>query len=70
MVDGPRERPAEGAVRAHGAPDVLQGAASTGAGHAPREVVVPMPSREDLGTAHTEPPLDRVTLARRQPDPA
>ena len=29
-----------------------------------------MPSREDLGTAHTEPPLDRVTLAPRQPDPA
>ena len=27
-----------------------------------------MPSREDLGTAHTEPPLDRVTLAPRQPD--
>ena len=27
-------------------------------------------SREDLGTAHTEPPLDRVTLAPRQPDPA
>ena len=29
-----------------------------------------MPSRRDLGTAHTEPPLDRVTLAPRQPDPA
>ena len=29
-----------------------------------------MPSREDLGTAHTEPPLDGVTLAPRQPDPA
>ena len=29
-----------------------------------------MPSREDLGTAHTEPPVDRVTVAPRQPDPA
>ena len=29
-----------------------------------------MPSREDLGTAHINPPLDRVTLAPRQPDPA
>ena len=29
-----------------------------------------MPSREDLGTAHTEPPLDRVTPTPRQPDPA
>ena len=39
-------------------------------GYAPREVVVPMPSREDLGEAHTDPPLDRVTLAPGQPDPA
>ena len=44
--------------------------ASTGAGLAAREVVVPMASRDDLGEAHTEPPLDRVTLAPRQPDPA
>ena len=44
--------------------------ASTGAGHVAREVVVPMPSCDDLGEAHTEPPLDRVTLAARQPDPA
>ena len=29
-----------------------------------------MLSREDLGTAHTEPPLDRVTLSPKQPDPA
>ena len=29
-----------------------------------------MPSRHDLGEAHTDPPLDRVTLAARQPDPA
>ena len=35
-----------------------------------REVVVPMPSREDLGTAHLDPPLDRVTLAPRQPPDA
>ena len=44
--------------------------ANTGAGHVPREVVVPMPSRDDLGEAHTEPPLDRATLAARQPDRA
>ena len=44
--------------------------ARSGAGHAVREVVVPMPSREDLGTPHLEPPLVRVTLAPRQPDPA
>ena len=29
-----------------------------------------MPSREDLGTAHLHPTLDRVTLAPRYPDPA
>ena len=29
-----------------------------------------MPYREDLVTAHTEPPIDRVDLAPRQPDPA
>ena len=44
--------------------------ASTGTGHVAREVVVPMPSRDELGDAHTDPPLDRVTLAARQPDPA
>ena len=44
--------------------------ASTARGHVAREVVVPMPSRDDLGEAHTDPPLDRVTLAARQPDPA
>ena len=44
--------------------------ASTGAGHAPREVVVPMPYLDDLGEPHTNPPLDRVTLAPWQPDPA
>ena len=45
--------------------------ASSGAGHAVREVVVPTPSCEDLGTAHLAPPppLARVTLAARQPDP-
>ena len=43
--------------------------AGSGARHALREVAVPMPSREDLGTAHTEPPVDGVTLAPRQPDP-
>ena len=44
--------------------------ASTARGHVAREVVVPMPSPDDLGVAHTDPPLDRVTLAARQPDPA
>ena len=44
--------------------------ASTAAGHVAREVVVPMPSRDELGKAHTEPPLARVTFAARQPDPA
>ena len=39
-------------------------------GHAPREVVVLMASRDDLGEAHTGPPLDQVRLAPRQPDPA
>ena len=43
--------------------------ASTAAGHVARGVFVPMPSRDDLGEAHTEPPLDRVTLTARQPDP-
>ena len=42
--------------------------ASTAAVHVAREVVVPMPSRDELGDAHTDPPLDRVTLAARQPD--
>ena len=35
-----------------------------------REVVVPQPSRDELGDAHNDPPLDRVTVAARQPDPA
>ena len=47
--------------------------ASSGAGRgqaAGWEVIVPMPSRKDLGTAHVDPRLARVTLAARQPDPA
>ena len=44
--------------------------ASTGAGVVAREVVVAMPSRDDFGETHNEPPLDRVTLAARQRDPA
>ena len=44
--------------------------ASTVKGHVARELVVPMPSRDELGDADTNPPLDRVTLAARQPDPA
>ena len=44
--------------------------ASTARGHMARKVVVPQPSRDELGEAHTDPPLDRVTLAARQPDPA
>ena len=43
---------------------------STATGHVAREVVVPQPSRDELGDAHNDPPLDRVTLAARQPDPA
>ena len=43
--------------------------ASTARGHMAREVVVPQPSRDELGDAHNEPPLDRVTLAARQQDP-
>ena len=35
-----------------------------------REVVGPQPSRDELGDAHDDPPLNRVTLAARQPDPA
>ena len=44
--------------------------ASTARGHVAREVVVPQPSRDELGDAHNDPPLDQVTLAARQPDPA
>ena len=44
--------------------------ASTAMGHVAREVVVPQASRDELGDAHNDPPLDRVTLAARQPDPA
>ena len=44
--------------------------ASTATAHVVREVVVPMPSCDELGEAHTDPPLDQVTLAARQPDPA
>ena len=44
--------------------------ASTARGHVAREVVVPKASRDELGDAHNDPPLDRVTLAARQPDPA
>ena len=44
--------------------------ASTARGHVAREVVVPQPSCDELGDAHNDPYLDRVTLAARQPDPA
>ena len=47
--------------------------ASSGGGRgrgAGREVVIPMPSREDLGTAHLDTPLAWVTLTARQPEPA
>ena len=44
--------------------------ASTARGHVARELVVPQPSRDELGDAHNDPPLDRVTLAARQSDPA
>ena len=47
--------------------------ASSGAGRAQgarRELMIPMLLREDLGTAHLDPPLARVTLAARQPEHA
>ena len=44
--------------------------ASTATGNVARQVVVPQPPRDELGDAHNDPPLDRVTLAARQPDPA
>ena len=44
--------------------------ASTARGHMAREVVVSQPSRDELGDAHNDLPLDRVTLAARKPDPA
>ena len=47
------------------------GEASSGAGRgreAGREVIFPMPSCDDLGTAHLNPPLAMVTLVARQPD--
>ena len=64
-MDGPPANPALGTVRARGALDVLQRPAARPAlvRCMRRGVVVFMPSREDLGTAHTEPPLDGVTLA-------
>ena len=48
--------------------------ANSGAGHgqgAGRGVIIPMPSRHDLGTAHLDPPpLARVALSAGQPEPA
>ena len=71
VVDGPQARPAVSAVRPPCARDALQGPQrGSGAGHTVREVVVPMPSREELGTAQLDPPLARVTLATMQLDPA
>ena len=43
---------------------------STATGHVARKVVVPRPFRNKLGDVHTDPTLDRVSLAARQPDPA
>ena len=57
-------------VRGRSALDVREAEAITARGHVAREVVVPQPSRDELGDAHNDPPLDRVTLAARQPDPA
>ena len=51
--------------RRSGRPGGTGSEASTAAGHVAREVVVPMPSRDELGEHHTDPPLDRVTLAAR-----
>ena len=59
MVDGPRARPAAGAVRARAALDVLQGAAPRPApvwGMRRASSTSPCRPREHFGTAHTEPP--------------
>ena len=72
MVDG-RHASEAGSVRSEGSRRSGRSGgseASTATGHVARKVVVPMPSRDELGEAHTDPPLDRVTLAARQPDPA
>ena len=44
--------------------------ASTARGHVAREVVVPQPSCDEVGDAHNDPPLDRVTVAASHPNPA
>ena len=62
-----------GSVRSEGSQRSRRSAgseASTARGHVAREVVVPQASRDELDDAHNDPPLDRVTLAARQPDPA
>ena len=59
-----------GGVRSEGSQRSRRSGASTARGHVAREVVVPQPSRDELGDAHNDPPLDRVTLAARQPDTA
>ena len=67
-----RRAPSEaGSVRSEGSQRSRRSGgseASTARGHVAREVVVPQPSRDELGDAHNNPPLDRVTLAARQPD--
>ena len=72
-TDGGRAPSEAGSVRSVGSQRSRRSGgseASTARGHMAREVVVPQPSRDELGEAHTDPPLDRVTLAARQPDPA
>ena len=69
MVDAPPPPSEAGSERSEGSRrSGRHSEASSGAGHAAREVVVCMPSREDLGTDHLDPPLQRVTLAPRQPE--
>ena len=73
MVDGPRARPAVGVVRARGALDALQGGTARPAPvRGMRRGRWSSPCRPARTWApHTpSPPLDRVTLAPRQPDPA
>ena len=60
-LDGPQARPevSKGSSRSgRSAGDRNEASLGAGRGHgAGREVVIPMPSREDLGTAHLDPPL-------------
>ena len=73
MVDGPRARPAVSALRARGALDALQGATARPApvrGMPCGRWSSPCRPARTWAPPTSTPPLDRVTLAPRQPDPA